>query len=193
MYFSVNKGKIDHLKEILNLNLNTKLKLNFITGEVISQRKWPPIRIVCRKHMERKLCCNDLEREPWEMLNYHPSEPGQRSLDPSLNQFQQSVRFLKLLALHWMSSGPKWLSNLGQGSSCHLKVWLPSWRSSKVIYLPMQEMQVQSLGGEDPLEKEMASHSSVLAWRMWATVHRVTKNQTWLSNQTTTYRNNKIL
>ena len=111
---------------------------------------------------------------------------------PSLNQFQQSVRFLKLLALHWMSSGPKWLSNLGQGSSCHLKVWLPSWRSGKVIYLPMQETQVRSLGGEDPLEKEMATHSSVLAWRMWATVHRVAKNQTWLSNQTT-YRNNKIL
>ena len=28
----------------------------------------------------------------------------------------------------------------------------------------MQEMQVQSLGREDPLEKEMATHSSVLAW-----------------------------
>ena len=27
----------------------------------------------------------------------------------------------------------------------------------------MQEMQVQSLGGEDPLEKEMAIHSSILA------------------------------
>ena len=27
-------------------------------------------------------------------------------------------------------------------------------------------MQVQSLGQEDPLEKEMASHSSVLAWRI---------------------------
>ena len=26
-----------------------------------------------------------------------------------------------------------------------------------------QETQVQSLGGEDPLEKEMASHSSILA------------------------------
>ena len=26
------------------------------------------------------------------------------------------------------------------------------------------EMQVQSLGREDPLEKEMATHSSVLAW-----------------------------
>ena len=30
----------------------------------------------------------------------------------------------------------------------------------------MQEMQVRSLGGEDPLEKEMATHSSVLAWRI---------------------------
>ena len=30
----------------------------------------------------------------------------------------------------------------------------------------MQETQVQSLSGEDPLEKEMATHSSVLAWRI---------------------------
>ena len=30
----------------------------------------------------------------------------------------------------------------------------------------MQEMQVQSLGQEDPLEKEMASHSSIFAWEM---------------------------
>ena len=28
----------------------------------------------------------------------------------------------------------------------------------------MQETQVQSLGQEDPLEKEMATHSSILAW-----------------------------
>ena len=27
----------------------------------------------------------------------------------------------------------------------------------------MQETQVQSLGGEDPLEEEMATHSSILA------------------------------
>ena len=27
-------------------------------------------------------------------------------------------------------------------------------------------MQVQSLSGEDPLEKEMAAHSSILAWRI---------------------------
>ena len=30
----------------------------------------------------------------------------------------------------------------------------------------MQEMQVPSLGWEDPLEKEMAPYSSILAWRI---------------------------
>ena len=29
-----------------------------------------------------------------------------------------------------------------------------------------QEMQVQCLGGEDPLEEGMATHSSALAWRI---------------------------
>ena len=30
----------------------------------------------------------------------------------------------------------------------------------------MQETRVQSLGREDPLEKEMATHSSILAWEI---------------------------
>ena len=37
------------------------------------------------------------------------------------------------------------------------------------IYLPMQQLQdirVQSLGGQDPLEKEMATHFSILAWKL---------------------------
>ena len=53
----------------------------------------------------------------------------------------------------------------------------------------MRETWVRSLGQEDPLEKEMAAHSSTLAWRIpwtrgawWATVHGVTKNRTRLSN-----------
>ena len=32
--------------------------------------------------------------------------------------------------------------------------------------LAMQEIRVRSLGREDPLNKEMATHSSVLAWRI---------------------------
>ena len=32
--------------------------------------------------------------------------------------------------------------------------------------LAMQETWIRSLGQEDPLEKEMATHSSILAWRI---------------------------
>ena len=49
----------------------------------------------------------------------------------------------------------------------------------------MWETWVQSLGWEDSLEKEMATYSSILAWRIprdrgawWATVHRVTQSWT---------------
>ena len=31
---------------------------------------------------------------------------------------------------------------------------------------PLQETPVQSLGREDPLEKEMATHSTMLAWKI---------------------------
>ena len=50
----------------------------------------------------------------------------------------------------------------------------------------MQATQVQSLGWEDPLEKEMATHSGILAWEIpwteepgrWATVHGVAELDT---------------
>ena len=49
----------------------------------------------------------------------------------------------------------------------------------------VQESWVQSLGQEYPLEKEMATHSSILAWEIpmdrggwWAIVHGVAKGQT---------------
>ena len=46
------------------------------------------------------------------------------------------------------------------------------------------ETRVQSLGGEDPLEEEMATHSSILAWKIpwtgawWAAVHGMAKSWT---------------
>ena len=53
----------------------------------------------------------------------------------------------------------------------------------------MWETWVQSLGWKEPLEEGMATHSSILAWRIpmgrgaWrATVHAVTKSRTQLSN-----------
>ena len=43
----------------------------------------------------------------------------------------------------------------------------PKNKAQSVKNLPaMQETQVRSLGQEDPLEKEMANHSSVLAWKI---------------------------
>ena len=52
----------------------------------------------------------------------------------------------------------------------------------------MREAWVQSLGWEDPLEEGMATHSSILAWRIpmdkgaWLViVHEVTKSRTPLS------------
>ena len=64
----------------------------------------------------------------------------------------------------------------------------PAARASLVAQLvknlpAMLETWVRSLGWEDPLEKEMATHSSILAWRIpmdrrawWATVHGVKKS-----------------
>ena len=49
----------------------------------------------------------------------------------------------------------------------------------------MREIWVLSLGWEDPLEEGMATHSSILAWRIpkdrgacWATVHGITTSRT---------------
>ena len=62
---------------------------------------------------------------------------------------------------------------------------MTSFVAQTVKNLPaMWETQVQSLVGKIPLEKRMAAHSSILAWRIpWteepgATVHGVTKSQT---------------
>ena len=50
------------------------------------------------------------------------------------------------------------------------KEWWGFPGGSAVKNLPvmqkMQEIQVQFLGGEDPLEEGLATHSSILAWRI---------------------------
>ena len=62
--------------------------------------------------------------------------------------------------------------------------------AQRVKNLPAtQETQVLSPGREDSLEKGMATHSSILAWRIpwteesgWATIHGVAKSQIELSD-----------
>ena len=62
--------------------------------------------------------------------------------------------------------------------------YIPKSKAQSVKNLPaLQETQIQSLAWEDPLEKEMANHSSVLAWKnpmgkgAWCAVHGVSKSQ----------------
>ena len=69
-----------------------------------------------------------------------------------------------------------------------------------VKHLPtMQETWVRSLGWEDLLEKEMATHSSILSWRIFmdrgawqATFHGVAKRQTRLSDFNVNVKLNNI-
>ena len=57
--------------------------------------------------------------------------------------------------------------------------WLQKKKKKRKVHLLLQEMQetwVQSLGWEDPLEEEMATYSSILAWRIsWTEEQRITQ------------------
>ena len=67
-------------------------------------------------------------------------------------------------------------------------------KKKKKIHLLVQEpqkVQVQSLDGEDPLEEEMATHPSILAWKIpgtekpgWLQSKGLQKSQTWLNEHT---------
>ena len=65
----------------------------------------------------------------------------------------------------------------------------PAGSAVKKNLSAVREMQVWSLGGEDPLEEEMATHSNILAWKISWTEEpggysqRVTKSPTQLSNK----------
>ena len=89
------------------------------------------------------------------------------------------------LELSCFFDDPTDVGNLISGSSAFSKTSLNIWKfmvhillnlglenfehyfTSRVKHLPaMQETWVRSLGQEDPLEKEMATHSSTLAWKI---------------------------
>ena len=64
--------------------------------------------------------------------------------------------------------------------------WLSGKRSC------LHETWLRSLGREDPLQKEIATHSRILAWRIsqdrgawWAIAHGIARSWTWLSDSTT--------
>ena len=72
---------------------------------------------------------------------------------------------------------------------------MAQWLKNVPAMQETQKMWVQSLGQEDPLEKGMATHSNVLAWKIPSTelpggllVHGVAKSKTLLSMPTAAER-----
>ena len=117
---------------------------------------------------------------------YRRKHIGESLCDPGTQRFLRTqkacIKEKKWSALLWMHTAAlfitakSWVQSkcLLSGewiTSLELYNWIPA---QMVRHLPtMQKTQVQSLGWEDPLEKEMATtHSSTLAWQIpWTEEH----------------------
>ena len=124
---------------------------------------------------------------------------GRRILPPDCPQIQDCNRFSLVLLPAGLPCRfcTCWPPQLCEALSLHIYIYIYAYtythiqinRTSQVaqwerICLPIQETQVQFLGQEDPLEKEMATHSSILTWEIpW----RSQESQTQLSDEITTY------
>ena len=71
----------------------------------------------------------------------------------------------------------------------YIHIRASQWKRICLLMQETQEMQFQSLGQESPLEEEMATRFSILAWKnpmdredSWGTVHRVAKSWPGLSH-----------
>ena len=80
----------------------------------------------------------------------NPTEPYTKK---GSDDMEFGMDMYTLLYLKWITKDPLYIA------------WSPG--GSVVKNMPAaQETQVQSLGWEDPLEKEMETHSSILAWEI---------------------------
>ena len=84
-----------------------------------------------------------------------------------------SLRALEKYTSFFFSINKSWLTCTGLQFAASLLAlnYRASLVAQTVKNLPaMQKAQVQSLGWEDPLDKEMATNSSIIAWRIPWTV-----------------------
>ena len=123
---------------------------------------------------------------------------------PTVSAFRCQIREMPERILHFLIG---WSPSIMDTSECKLPFihchrgqcyllyiathkWFPGGSDDKESACNERDPD-QSLDWKDPLEKEMATHCSILAWRIpmdreawWATVHRVAKSQMslkWLS------------
>ena len=75
-------------------------------------------------------------------------------------------RFYKDLLSSNLVIGLSWCLGYREQNLAGTFVWTSLVAQMVKRLSTMQETQVQSLGWEDPLEKEMGTHSSILAWKI---------------------------
>ena len=109
---------------------------------------------------------NPMDRGAWCPWGRNESDMTERL---HFTSFHIYILQLNFLLLNYCLGLPRWHN--GKDSACHLQ--------------EIQEIQVRSPGQEDPPEGSMATHSSILAWRIpWTeepgglSVHRVAQSGT---------------
>jgi len=73
-----------------------------------------------------------------------------------------------LLGSNWVSNIARYFTSIISECSQHPRVWDFALLVAQTVkrLSAMQETQIRSLGWKDPLEKEMTTHSSILAWKI---------------------------
>ena len=91
-----------------------------------------------------------------------------QSVPPAVEEQSLNHWTTREVPVYWIllrpMATPEKCHSQGELNHCRMRYGLPWWLSSKSE--PMQETRIQSLAGEGPLEKEMATHSSILAWEI---------------------------
>ena len=120
---------------------------------------------------------------PQPMVHWAPSSDQASELPLTSSPSQRSYDF-RLLSPSPPRKKTLWSNEVEICCLNYVILWCGlSWASQVVIYLPVQETWVLSLGREDALEGDIATHSSILASRIpLIAVRRVPKSQTQLSD-----------
>ena len=161
------------------------------------QLRWP-IKIL--KHKNCTMLTSTSKRS-FEL--FHTPNRGKIKLNKKLCMTSYSSQlasdFLSIHSSGYLTEGfwwNTWETSINRPSSsistelCHGHGLVKAWPKLSIRNLPtMQEIRFGCLSQEDPFKKEMATHSSILAWKIpmdrgaWrTTVHWVTKSQTGLSD-----------
>ena len=116
------------------------------------------------------------QRSTVYILSYHPKDTCENTKQPHLCQLANEEK--------WLRNFPRlngiFLKKLKKRQKTEQGCWQAYWCGFIIIWLPLgssvvknlpaiqklQKVWVKSLGQEDPLEEGMATHSSILAWRI---------------------------